>query len=108
MNDQDQTTCCSGGPFLSVLLIGISVAIFFIWQIISSSQQGAAFKSTVERQSQLVEQSKQIQGSLERLVLDVMDLAKTGDEDAKAVITKYGIQQQSQPAPAASVSPASK
>jgi hypothetical protein len=96
MNDQNQQ--CSTGPFLSVLMIGLSLSIFFIWQIGANSKQGTAFKSTVERQTQLVEQSKQIQGSLERLVLDVLELAKSGDEDAKAVIAKYGIQQQGQPA----------
>jgi hypothetical protein len=92
MNDQNKQNCA--GPFLPILLIGLALCVLFIWQLDATSKQGTAFKSTIERQQQLVDQSKQVQGGLERLVNDLLDLAKAGDADAQAVVGKYGIKRQ--------------
>ena len=50
-------------------------------------------------QSEGVKQSRVVQGNLEKLVRDVLDIAQAGDSDAKAVIQKYGIQSNSPVAP---------
>ena len=52
--------------------------------------------NAIQRQDQVVNQSRQVQGMLQSLALDLLDTAKT-DELAQKIITKYNIRQN--PAP---------
>ena len=43
-----------------------------------------------DQQVKLVEQSRRVQGGLQKFARDLVEVAKT-DEEAKAIVTKYGI-----------------
>lgn len=86
--------------FIPLLLLALSLAIVFIWQLTNLSSQRSIFQSTITRQEELVKQSKTVQGTLEKLVIDLLELARSGDTDAQAVVQKYNIQQQAPPAAA--------
>lgn len=113
MNTQDSSTSDSG-IFLPVLLIAASLLVFFIWQAINVSEQRSAFNSTraqleeqfktsTPQQNEMIKQSVAVQAKLEKIASDLLDLAKDGDPDAKAIIAKYNISKQ---APTGSPSPA--
>lgn len=100
----------AGKLFLPVVILSLSVIFFFAWQIAIISQQRNALQGTKQKLEDFnqnsipklddqVAKSKQIQQGLEKLVLDLLELAKT-DPDAKAIVTKYNIQQQAPPSSA--------
>ncbi len=76
----------------------MSVLAFFIFQIAGLSSQRSAFKGAIERQDQVVKQSRQVQELLKGVALDLLNAAKT-DDNARAIVTKYNIQQQAPPGP---------
>lgn len=97
----------SGKSFLPLTLISLSVIFFFIWQLKMISENRSNLQTNkskledfVSNNSQKVldqeTKAKQVESSLEKLVLDLLDAAKT-DKDAQAIVTKYNIKQQ-QPA----------
>ena len=57
-----------------------------------------------EQQVKMVDQSRRVQAGLQKFARDLIEVAKT-DEDAKAIVTKYGISV-TNPAPAAAPAPA--
>jgi len=98
------------------VLVSLSIIFLFVWQLKNISQQREALQGSKQKledaaQSNLpkldeqVNKSKQIQTGLEKLVLDLIELAKT-DPDAKAIVAKYNIQQQAPPAGAGAPKPA--
>ena len=84
--------------FLPLLLLTLSVLLFFIFQINGLTTQRGAFKNAIERQDQIVKQSRQVQDMLKNLAVDLLNASKT-DDAAKAIVTKYNIQQQAPPGP---------
>ena len=99
--------------FIPILLVTLSVIIAFGWQVqrISTDRdnlQGNKQKledfvqNTIPKLDDQVAKAKQIQAGLEKLVLDLLEAAKT-DADAKAIVTKYNIKQE---APASGAAPA--
>jgi hypothetical protein len=116
--DTDSRSSASSDAFLPLVLIALSVILFFIWQLRTVSKQRealratqetyeAAYRNTIPQLDQQIQQSRAVQAKLESLVTDVLNLAKEGDADAKAIKEKYKIEQQSNtPAAAASPSPA--
>jgi hypothetical protein len=80
----------------------VALLVVFIWQLVNINTMRTAMKDTIGHQTQLVEQSKQVQGSLEKLVVDLLELARGNDPDAQAIVKKYNIQQGAPAAPAAS------
>ena len=84
--------------FLPVLLLALSLLLFFIFQINNVTEQRTALKTAIDRQDQVVKQSRQIQDLLKNVALDLLNAAKT-DDNAKQIVTKYNIQQQPPPAP---------
>ena len=76
--------------FLPLTLLSLSLALIFVWQLMSIHDQHTAFRNTIQRQDDLVNQSHKVQAGLEKLVNDLLDLSATDDE-AKAIIQKYGI-----------------
>jgi len=103
--------------FIPIVLVTLSIIIAFVWQLQIISMQRDQLQTnkqkledfvqnTIPKLDDQVAKSKQIQAGLEKLVLDLLELAKT-DSDAKAIVTKYNIQQQAPPAGAAA-SPAAR
>lgn len=84
--------------FLPVLLLGLSVLLFFVFQISQLAAQRGAIETTIGRQDQVVKQSRQIQDMLKGVALDLLNVAKS-DDNAKAIVAKYNIQQQPPPGP---------
>ena len=112
----ENTSQCSCNIFLPVILIAASVLIFFIWQLTTFSSQRSAFnkslqqldesfKNSTPQHEQLIKQSQAVQSKLEKIAIGLLDLAKDGDPDAKAIIEKYKISKQ---APVPATTPSAK
>lgn len=90
--------------FWPVFLIGVSLVLILVWEI----QVAIATRSTTEQlreqQIRAVEQAKNVQGQLEKLVRGLVELAKT-DEAAKQIVTKYGIKLNNPALPNATLAP---
>jgi hypothetical protein len=82
--------------FLPVLLLSISLLTVFVWQLVGSFQQRSMLQNSIQRQDELVSQAGAVQKSLERLLTDLLELAKT-NEQARAVVEKYKIARQTPP-----------
>jgi hypothetical protein len=99
-------TVVSTGPtaFWPLMLLGLSLCAILGWQLKVASQLKDHGRSMREQQVKQVDQSRQVQGGLQKFARDLIEVAKT-DEDAKAIVAKYGISVAS-PAPAAAAAPA--
>ena len=93
---------------LPFALLTCAIAVIMISQTVGVFKQRSALKDArvqltdaIQKRETLVKQSAELQEKLKALVVDLIDLAKT-DEDAKAIISKYNIQQA---APAAGTAP---
>jgi hypothetical protein len=92
----------SKGAFLPVLLLEISFALILMFQIAILLPQRDLLQKVIKQNEKGVEQSTQVQGALQKLVVDLVG-ASADDKDAQAIIAKYGIQVSGAPAaPAAS------
>ena len=89
--------------FVPLVLIALSLISVLSWELFNGIQARQNFYRLREQQARLVEQSKKIQGSLEKLARDLINVANT-DTDARSIVTKYGINITN---PAASPAPAS-
>lgn len=108
----DDFSSKSGKSFIPLVLLSLSIISMFIWQLKNIYQQQSNLQASkqkweddaatnIPKLDDQVRQSKQVQSGLEKLVLDLMEDAKT-DPDAKAIVAKYNIKQQ---APSASPAP---
>lgn len=68
--------------------------ISFLWQIKTISNDRTEIQAMMQQQQDPVNKSKQVQAGLEKIVLELLQLARNGDADAKTIITKYNISQQ--------------
>jgi len=87
--------------FIPLVLLCVSFIILLGWQVKMSSTQKDLMENTITRQEPAVNQSQQVQASVTKLVTDLLQAAQT-DDGAKAIVTKYKIQQN---APAGSPAP---
>jgi hypothetical protein len=78
--------------FYPLLLISLSLLLIFAWELKINYGQHNGLQIGIQKQEETVIQSRKIQASLEKLVLDLINLANT-DSDAKQIIAKYNIQQ---------------
>lgn len=85
-------------PFLPILLVAASIALLLVWQVKNISQQRTGLQSAIFQMQEPAKQSQQVQGSLQKLVVGLLDLAQS-DQQAKAVVDKYGIKQNAPAAP---------
>ena len=76
--------------FIPLVLIAISLIIIFSWELIIANQARNNGERLREQQAKIVDQSKQIQTGLEKIARDLIEVSRT-DDDAKALVTKYGI-----------------
>jgi hypothetical protein len=79
--------------FFPLLLLTISVAVLFLWQLMVNYQQRSLLQANIQRQDELVSRSRKIQSHVELLLKDLLALAAT-NEQAQAIVKKYDIQQQ--------------
>jgi hypothetical protein len=84
---------------LPFALLTCAIAVIMISQTVGVFKQRSALKDArvqlteaIQKRETLVKQSAELQEKLKALVVDLLDLAKT-DEDAKAIVSKYNIQQ---------------
>ena len=108
MSTENNSSSCCNSAFIPLTLLAVSLLIVFIWQLSNISSQRSGLQNLIQNQQQAVQQSHQVQAGLEKIVGDLLDLAQGGDDDAKAIVAKYGIARQggAQAAPAASATPA--
>jgi len=76
--------------FWPLLLMGTSLLLILSWEILVGIQTRENAQQTQQQQIRLVDQAKQVQLGLEKLVRSLVDLSKT-DDDAKRLMTKFGI-----------------
>lgn len=92
----------SMSAFLPLTLLGISVLLGLIFQVSVMVPQRTLLQNVITHNEKGVQQSKQVQAGLQKLVMDLIAAAPQ-DKDAQAIITKYGIQVSgTSPVPAAS------
>jgi len=93
MNDSDfdyTPTHQSMSAFLPLMLLGVSLTLYLIFQISSIwNQQTALLTARITTEAPSL-QARQKQAGLERLVMDVLQASAT-DSDARDLVTKYGI-----------------
>ena len=98
----EHTTALHG--FWPVLLMGLSLLLVFSWEIWVGIATRRGAQQLQEQQVRVVEQSKQVQTGLEKLVRGLVDLAKT-DEAAQKLVTKFGIKVNDPQVPTATPTP---
>ena len=76
--------------FWPVFLLGLSLLIVLSWEIWIGVTTRSGAQQLQEQQVRVVEQSKQIQAGLEKLVRGLVELGKT-DEAAQKLVKKFGI-----------------
>lgn len=76
--------------FWPVLLVGISVIIILSWEIWVGIDTCQTQQQLQQQQGKVVDQSKQVQANLEKLVRGLVELSKTDDE-ARRLVTKFAI-----------------
>jgi hypothetical protein len=82
---------------IMILLIGQTMAVF---KQKSALQEGRVqLADAYTKREVLVKQSGELQNKLQALVMDLLILSKT-DDDAKAIVGKYNIQQNAPQTPA--------
>lgn len=89
--DQSSSQGRSVNPFWPVLLVALSLIIMLSYQFILVFGQRLALQKQIQQQSEVVTRANQTQNELQRLVVDLLALAETGDADAKAIVAKYKI-----------------
>ena len=89
--------------FWPVLLLGISLLMIFFWEIWVGIDTRRSAQQLQDQQVRVVDQAKQVQLGLEKLVRGLIDLSKN-DEEAKKLVDKFGIKVNA-PSPAPSASP---
>lgn len=90
--------------FWPVLLLGLSLVLVFSWEIWVGVATRHSAQQLREQQGRTVEQAKQLQAGLEKLVRGLVDLAKT-DEAAQKLVTKFGIKLNNPAVPEATPAP---
>lgn len=76
--------------FWPVLLIGVSLLLIFGWEVRIGTATRQGVRQLQNQQVRAVDQAKQVQSRLEKLVRGLVGLSKT-DDAAKKLVTKFGI-----------------
>ena len=109
--DQDPHIQLAGHPrspayhyFWPVFLLGLSLLMVFTWEIWVGVATRSAAQQLQEQQVRKVNQAKQVESGLEKLVRGLVDLSRT-DDAAKNLVTKFGIKVNNPSVPAATPNP---
>ena len=90
--------------FWPVLLMGVSLILVLTWEILIGATTRRGAQQLEDQQVRTVEQARQVQQNLEKLVRGLVELAKT-DEAAQKLVTKFGIKVTNPTGAAPSASP---
>lgn len=90
--------------FWPLFLIGISLLVIFTWEIWVGIDTRREARQLQEQQVRTVDQARQMQTSLEKLVRGLVDLSKT-DDAAKQLVAKFGIKLNNPSVPTATSTP---
>lgn len=85
-----ENTSSSSSPFIPVLLVAVAVLLLLVWQFLIAWNTRGNLRAQFENRKQLVTQSELVQGNVQKLINDLLELAVT-DADAKKVVDKYNI-----------------
>jgi len=96
MNDQIQTEK-PANPFLPIALVALSLICILGQNFLGMHDQQKALQQLKDQQTPTVEQSRQVQMRFQKMMMDLLQLAQT-DNEAKQIVTKYGIAVQPPPA----------
>ena len=101
--DNFESSACKGA-FLPLVLVGLSLAIVLLFQVSMQLPQREMLKQIVKQNEKGVEQSQQVQGELQKLVMDFNAVAP---DETKAVLARLGVQwtPPASPAPSPSSKP---
>lgn len=98
MSTESNSSCGNNSCFIPLVLVALSLIVAFGSQLYSEVAQRKSIQLAVENQQnavqQALQQSRLVQAGLEKVVNDVLELAQSGDPDAKAIIAKYGVSRQ--------------
>ena len=85
-------TTPSAGPtaFWPLALVALSLATILFWQLRIAYQVRDRETLLRDQQVKVVDQSRRVQGQLQKFAKDLIDVSKT-DAEAKAIVDKYGI-----------------
>ena len=76
--------------FWPIFLIGLSLILVFSWEIWVGVAARKSAQDLQEQQVKMVDQARQVQAGLEKIVRGLIELGKT-DEAAQKLVTKFGI-----------------
>lgn len=93
MENQSSTPA---SPFIPILLLSVAMVLLLVWQCIVAWNTRGNLRTQFEQRKPLVAQSELVQGNVQKLVNDLLNLSET-DADAKKVVDKYKIRR-NQPA----------
>ena len=93
------STSENGSLHLPFMLLLVAIAVIFIQQTVTSfkmrtslSDTKVAIEKAIESQKPARAQADEVEKKLSSMIEDLLILAKT-DDQAKAIVNKYGIQQ---------------
>jgi uncharacterized protein YpmS len=76
--------------FWPLLTLNLAFLIILVWQLVLIGAEKKNLQAQLEGRKTLVEQSKNAQSDLEKLVRDLLELSQK-DPQAKAIVDKYKI-----------------
>lgn len=85
-----QNTSPTSSPFIPVLLLSVAMVLLLVWQCFLAWNTRSNLRTQFEQRKQLVSQSQLVQGNVQKLINDLLNLSET-DADAKKVVDKYNI-----------------
>jgi hypothetical protein len=93
------STSENGSLHLPFALLLVAIAVLFVQQTVTSfkmrtslGETKEALNKAIESQKPAMQQAADVEKKLSSMIEDLLILAKT-DEQAKAIVNKYGIQQ---------------
>ena len=92
-------------PFWPLLFMGISLTLFFGWQVVQNFKQHTNTVRLTDQQALLSAQAVEAEAKLQALMMDLIKLAET-DPDAEDLVKQFGIKFNPAAAPVNPASPA--
>jgi len=80
----------SFSAFLPTFLVGLSLLIMLSWQVFLGVRQYRSGLDVQDRQALLMAQATQAEEFLQKLMMDLIELAKT-DADARDIVQRFNI-----------------
>ena len=88
-NSPANETPCFFWPYT---LLALSLVFILVWQIVLAANARGTLKAQAANLSQVSVAAQQTKDSLQKIVVELLELSKS-DNDAKAIVEKYQIRQ---------------